>query len=533
MLADLPVELLAKILGDLDIFTLTLCRFVSRSFNNLIKSSSLLQYKLELGLAGVESNPTCTIGLSERLDAVRSYRRGWENLTWSSSARWREAIGNISHNRGTFTLGEVIAKDDGDPYLKLRTQRFQPKSTHRRLEERLWSEDRPAAITPVGIDPSQDLLFAMPDEGSGGIRILTLSTFGPYPGVARPTIPIPLAQELSVEMDIYGRNVVAATHLRFTFKFHKLILVYNWMTGLMLTEIFYPCDDFFFLAEELVACYVTGRGPMDFPSHFAIFRIPNKGIATPSEKPLPATIPLCVFYLPYLTSDKNWYLTQGRMNNSYGNCPPPKDPTVPFYSPGRRQLFSLWLLPSRSFWRSPECSLIVPVRTLLNHIPSEPAPVTTTIYWDTWGPRGSRLLSGGVDARQMSLQFGWKIARLGPSDPSAMPPWPSRDVGITVYDFNPLPFHGSLDETWSSEREQGGSETETDGRVRKAITSPSSCPDSAGLEGVQTFLPYRITSAPFELRGRAADPDHYEISLGEDGMIVWTHLTLDYAVLTV
>ena len=131
----------------------------------MIKSSSLLQYKLELGLAGVESNPTCTIGLSERLDAVRSYRRGWENLTLSSSGGWQEATGNVSHNQGTFTLGEVIAKDDGDPCFKLRTQRFQPKSTHRRLEERTWFEDRPATITPVGIDPSQDLLFAMPDEG--------------------------------------------------------------------------------------------------------------------------------------------------------------------------------------------------------------------------------------------------------------------------------------------------------------------------------------------------------------------------------
>lgn len=55
-------------------------------------------------------------------------------------------------------------REDDDPVFKLRTQRFQPKSKHRRLEERTWSEDRPA-VTLGGIDPSQDLLFAMPDEG--------------------------------------------------------------------------------------------------------------------------------------------------------------------------------------------------------------------------------------------------------------------------------------------------------------------------------------------------------------------------------
>jgi len=137
---------------------------VNRSFNDVVKSSSLLQCKLELGLAGVEPNPTCTIGLSEFLDAARSYRRDWENLTWSSAGGWREAIGNISHNRGTFILGELITRDDDDPQFKLRTQRFQPRSKHRRLEERTWSEDRPA-VTFGGIDPSQNLLLAMPEEG--------------------------------------------------------------------------------------------------------------------------------------------------------------------------------------------------------------------------------------------------------------------------------------------------------------------------------------------------------------------------------
>jgi hypothetical protein len=130
----------------------------------MIKSSSLLQYKLELGLAGVEPNPACTLDLSESLGAVRLYRRDWENLAWSFAGGWREAIGNISHNRGTFILGEVITRDGEDSQFKLRTQRFQPKSKHRRLEERTWSEDRPA-ITFGGIDPSQNLLLAMPEEG--------------------------------------------------------------------------------------------------------------------------------------------------------------------------------------------------------------------------------------------------------------------------------------------------------------------------------------------------------------------------------
>ena len=132
----------------------------------MIKSSSLLQYKLELALAGVESNPTCTLGLSEGLEAVRSYRRDWEDLAWSSGGGWREAIGNISHDRGTFILGEVITRDDADTHFMWRTHRFQPRSKHRRLEERTWFEDR-QAIMFRGVDPSQDLLLATPSEDEG------------------------------------------------------------------------------------------------------------------------------------------------------------------------------------------------------------------------------------------------------------------------------------------------------------------------------------------------------------------------------
>jgi len=124
----------------------------------------------------------------------------------------------------------------------------------------------------------------------------------------------------------------------------------------------------------------------------------------------------------------------------------------------------------------------------------------------------------------MSVQFGWKIARPGPPDLLTVPSGTSREVGITVYDFNPLPFHGPSSATEGGKREPQEFEAEAGERSRRVVTSPSPCPEFAGLGGVQTSLPYRVTSAPFEICGRAADPVDYEISLGEDGMIVWTHV---------
>jgi len=166
---------------------------------------------------------------------------------------------------------------------------------------------------------------------------------------------------------------------------------------------------------------------------------------------------------------------------------------------------------------------VIPMRTLIDLVPSEPAPSTVVFDWDAWGPAGSRFFTG-AESRHMSLQFGWKIARPGLPDLSAVPLGTSREVGITVYDFNPLPFHepsGAVNDEKGvpQEFEAGGGE-----RSRMVVTSPSPNPEFAGLSGLETSLPYRVTSASFEIRGRAADPVDYEISLGEDGMIVWTHV---------
>jgi len=295
---------------------------------------------------------------------------------------------------------------------------------------------------------------------------------------------------------------------------------------LLSKDILYPSNGFFLLTKELVACYATKRGPTD---HFAIFRVLDTEDAAYHAPPL-IRDPLCTFNLPNSTGGGNWYLNRGRTNYSHRSCPPPTNPSIPFYSPGKRLLLSLWLLTSRGSWRSPECSLVIPMRTLINLVPSEPAPSTVVFDWDAWGPTGSRFFTG-AESRHMSLQFGWKIARPGPPDLSAAPLGTSREVGITMYDFNPLPFHepspGAIkgDKAVPQEFEAGGGE-----RSRMVVTSPSPNPEFDGLNGVQTSLPYRVTSASFQIRGRAADPVDYEISLGEDGMIVWTHVCSTLAI---
>lgn len=124
----------------------------------------------------------------------------------------------------------------------------------------------------------------------------------------------------------------------------------------------------------------------------------------------------------------------------------------------------------------------------------------------------------------MSLQFGWKIARLGPPDLSTVRKGTPREVGITVYDFNPLPFHGPPDAAESGKKTPQELEPEAGERSRLVVTSPSFCPNPLELDGVQTSLPYCKTFAPFETHGPVTNSSYYEISLGEDGIVVWSHV---------
>lgn len=75
------------------------------------------------------------------------------------------------------------------------------------------------------------------------IRILSLSTLEPYPGVENHTILIPVGQDSAVEMDIYDSRLVASTHPRFTFGYNELIRVYNWRAGTVLAVRIDPFTD--------------------------------------------------------------------------------------------------------------------------------------------------------------------------------------------------------------------------------------------------------------------------------------------------
>src|SRR4030081_2679644 len=76
----LPHELVERILLLLDIKSVLTCRLGNREFNELIQSSTLVQYFLACEAAGVINNPQSSLSYPERLEALKKREDAWKNL---------------------------------------------------------------------------------------------------------------------------------------------------------------------------------------------------------------------------------------------------------------------------------------------------------------------------------------------------------------------------------------------------------------------------------------------------------------------
>ena len=56
---------------------------VCKCMRNLIGSSSLLQYHLELGRSGMEDGPMSTMRIAERREKLQAHTNAWRNLQWT------------------------------------------------------------------------------------------------------------------------------------------------------------------------------------------------------------------------------------------------------------------------------------------------------------------------------------------------------------------------------------------------------------------------------------------------------------------
>ncbi|TFK45308.1 hypothetical protein OE88DRAFT_1740408 [Heliocybe sulcata] len=152
ILPAIPSELVVIILQELDLPTLIRCKSVCSGLKRLIDDSVILQYKIELAVAGMEDGPPSSIDVSERLRRLRSYTKAWRGMAFAPDEE------EIAFDGYWELCGGVLATSDGDSTLMF-TKLPGPA---RGITLREWEiEDVGFPIRDFKMDPSQDLLVML------------------------------------------------------------------------------------------------------------------------------------------------------------------------------------------------------------------------------------------------------------------------------------------------------------------------------------------------------------------------------------
>lgn len=81
---DLPAETLGEIFFQLpQLRDLLACELVCSLFQEIIKSSTSLEYRVELARAGMIDNPQCNLTTLTRLELLRQRERAWGEFNWA------------------------------------------------------------------------------------------------------------------------------------------------------------------------------------------------------------------------------------------------------------------------------------------------------------------------------------------------------------------------------------------------------------------------------------------------------------------
>ncbi|KAH7886883.1 hypothetical protein F5I97DRAFT_1870997 [Phlebopus sp. FC_14] len=414
----LPNELTATILNELDIPSLLRCGQVCKLFHSIISESAHLLYKIELFASQLTPGKQCTMDDVARLQALRSYNRAWNDMTWSTHHEEVDMSDGSSWDLSGGVFAQAIRGTA--PSISF----IQLPCSIKGIPEKRWIVNLQSGILRLRdfyFDVSQDLLICVEVTGTMPNQMVTfylrtLSMGQDHPQANGPLIQYPLSAEqwnttfimqvcgphfgVIFESSILGRN----THTINAFA------VWNWRTGKQ--EMVVRCPEirsFSFISEDLIlaAMFVSEREPTLDIISVASCRLAHSD-AHDSENPMTplefSSIPyVCRLRYPPLRTSVSAKDVLIRSEPTPSATAPP-DLAAPFSSTGSvDHLYAVTLRANLDDDKT-ECTVLLTLRSVLLE---QVAAVTRSkdaspdanretqpqpIPWALWGPRNTRIL---------------------------------------------------------------------------------------------------------------------------------------------
>lgn len=337
MLTDLPPELFERIFIHLKTRDIFACAATCKLLQGAT-TSPLVQYQIELELAGLEDGPARSSDLKTRRLAVSTYRRRWNTLDWRTPIRapfWDN--GNIwDLCGGIFGQGNVGTRGRAFHFTRLPSHARGVKTIESWDFKNIGVKDGVRDFTFV---PSLDLLVLL-DMTSWPLTVhfRTLSTNETHPLAAKPVfkymrenVQTHLVRDESFYLQVMD-DVFAVLRLprgltSAPLHSHNELVIGNWKTGELLTTVMTPnlaLLTFSFVSPQYV---LLGVGEDDnVPDFFPIPRDPRIQVYKfDSKTPAPATL-ACTLELPPMEAHH-------RVGFLLARSDPPPDFAVPSERP--------------------------------------------------------------------------------------------------------------------------------------------------------------------------------------------------------
>ncbi|KAI0082257.1 hypothetical protein K474DRAFT_1703260 [Panus rudis PR-1116 ss-1] len=479
---DLPVELLTKILNELDFRNLLRCKRVCRQLQVIIEDAIVLRYKVELAINGLEDGPPSSLGASDRLNLLHQREEAWDRLAYKT-------MKDVEMHRGEVweLYGGVLAQGQGQRSLHF----YRLPSEIRGIEEEHWKLDLEFAIRDFGMDPTQDLLVvierpALPNTSYYPVHLLSLRTGKPHPLAPKPAIlsHTPRFQTLNFTIQTCSHHVAVLYHSQVDNGGE--LLVWNWKTGDVVMAISgSTVMSFAFLSEH----------------HLLLVRVQTANVALVAVDLRTARTEMtssddmdfvCSFNLPSFKPDRVVVDAMIRSDPA-PSWKPSDDLQVPFYTARKERLLVVPICVVQDHNTISMFMLLTLSSVLLNHI-SETEQARREVAWDDWGPSGSRVMSVPPGLSQIWVCYVYGTSIL----------FPSRFMhGSERYELNVLDFNQDAFR-WHLAQFAEDPEEYDKRNPAKLMNQPMSMGSNGMLfgEAVLTNLPFRLTRTELPVQDR-------------------------------
>ncbi|GJE93050.1 F-box protein [Phanerochaete sordida] len=579
---ELPTELLVDVLEHLSLAKLVQLQLVCRNWKTIIQAVPSLQYQIELGLAGLENNPSNTLDTATKRKMLAKYHEAWfscdrpifdprknmHHLVLSDRRVTRGKVMPASSWGGIFEM--YFASSEYSLVVRLDDLRSQYLGTQK--SSVILGSWEPEEKSHAAVDATQDLVILLREASNDSglyLHCVKLSTGETHPLSGFREMSHLLPPVIHEDMIINGPYVALyrkSTHVG-ALDIYPYVLVWNWKTGRQIlhdgtARIF----DITFLSNKHIALARTMQ------SATSTFSVPAFSIIDLEERERALTSSVVsmryshaqwTFLLPEINERASAPLSlmfKAAPTTQWVPCPSAEQPAYFTKQEERAMVIGVYFNDKAS-GKEVGIRFVTLASRILKLINNDELPCTRTYPWFMWGPAATRAEPLGYHDSQPSASQPWGLrfselvvchhqprrsqARFVLSDRVTSPTeiWDSRrshGIGVAIYDFNQVAIRKAVWDSTGRSVSDHLSDTTTPAAPWEGLDGysyhvhPSCLPPQYARyfddpDGVRTELPYRKRTTDLRIkcplsgagkRGLSREQNLKSCALFEDHIVV-------------